>query len=320
MTPTVRYLEGQPWQGRADSKEHGDTRRWHNVVRPWTRGSAPGVALVGFACDEGVRRNGGRVGAARGPAIIRSVLANMAWHSSIGVLDAGDVCVESNANEPNCLEAGQEMLAMLVAQLLDEGQRVVVLGGGHEVAYASHMGMQAHLNARHAAMRVGIVNFDAHFDMRDTLPGNSGTPFMQIAKSCAGHDRPFRYLCLGVSESSNTMSLFETARQLDVTWRLDRDMCSWDVQATTQTLRTFLDGVDCVHLSVDLDVLPASVAPGVSAPAARGVSLEVIEHLLIETRACGKLLVTDIAECNPELDIDARTARVASRLVASLVT
>ena len=53
---------------------------WHNKVQPWQAGSEPGVVLLGFACDEGVRRNKGRVGAAAAPLAVRKLLANTAWH------------------------------------------------------------------------------------------------------------------------------------------------------------------------------------------------------------------------------------------------
>ena len=47
------------WTGRTDSEETGPSLRWHHVVRPFDAHSRGGVALVGFAVDEGVRRNGG---------------------------------------------------------------------------------------------------------------------------------------------------------------------------------------------------------------------------------------------------------------------
>jgi formiminoglutamase len=81
-------------------------------------------------------------------------------------------------------------------------------------------------------------------------------------------------------------------------------------------LRDFLAGCDAIYLSIDLDVLPAAVAPGVSAPAARGVSLEVVENLLgfIRTIAGKSVRLAVIAEYNPEFDIDGRTGKVAARL------
>ena len=52
------------WQGRQDPEDGELALRWHNKVQPWQADSEPGVVLLGFACDEGVRRNKGRVGAA----------------------------------------------------------------------------------------------------------------------------------------------------------------------------------------------------------------------------------------------------------------
>ncbi|NOY13871.1 MAG: formimidoylglutamase, partial [Deltaproteobacteria bacterium] len=86
-------------------------------------------------------------------------------------------------------------------------------------------------------------------------------------------------------------------------------------------LQKFIERCGSLYLSIDLDVLPAAVAPGVSAPAARGLSLELLEVLLgyIRSQAGDKLKLAEIAEYNPKFDIDARTARVAARLCHLLV-
>ena len=68
------------WHGRADAEEGPRALRWHQVIRPLADGDAPGLALLGFACDAGVARNQGRAGAAEGPAALRRALANLAWH------------------------------------------------------------------------------------------------------------------------------------------------------------------------------------------------------------------------------------------------
>ena len=65
-------------------------------------------------------------------------------------------------------------------------------------------------------------------------------------------------------------------------------------------------------------MLPAADAPGVSAPSARGVALEVVEKVLDLAAASGKLRVVEVAELNPSLDEGQRTARVAARLVGRL--
>ena len=177
-------MSGKPldkaiWQGRVDNEEDGDTRRWHQHIAAWFSGAAPGVALIGFACDAGVRRNHGRPGASQGPAGIRRALANLAWHGRLPAYDAGDVVVASSDADPGDLEAGQNTLAQEVSTLLDEGQRVLVLGGGHEVAFASHMGIRRHLaNQRQTGLLLDLVILQqldatrsARHDVDDPLAG-----------------------------------------------------------------------------------------------------------------------------------------------------
>lgn len=300
------------WQGRIDPEV--DSARWHQRIQPLAADSQPGLGLLGFACDEGVRRNHGRVGAADGPLAIRKALANLAWHRQRPAYDAGDVlCADGD------LESAQARLGQNVCALLDAGHLPVVLGGGHEMAYGSWLGIAEHLaggTPRMAAPRIGIINFDAHFDLRDPAHiHSSGTPFAQIAEQCAARGWPFAYACLGVSRASNTRALFQRAEALDVLVREDREIREGSLATIDAELTAFIAGCDAVYLTIDIDVLPACEAPGVSAPAARGVPLALLEPLIESVRDSGKLRLADLAELNPIQDIDSRTARVAARLI-----
>ncbi|MBV8679284.1 MAG: arginase family protein, partial [Aquitalea sp.] len=86
MTPDMKI-----WSGRVDAGEGELARRWHQQVAAFAPGLPQGVGLVGFACDEGVRRNQGRVGAAAAPGVLRKALANLAWHQAQPLCDMGDV-------------------------------------------------------------------------------------------------------------------------------------------------------------------------------------------------------------------------------------
>ena len=302
-----RSADPTRWQGRTDTAEGPRARRWHQEVRPLSDGAAPGVALLGFACDEGVRRNQGRVGAVEGPTALRRALCNLAWHGVRPVHDAGDVVIEEEA-----LEEAQAELGAHVARLLSAGHLPVVLGGGHEVAYGSFLGLAAHLGR--TTPRLGVVNLDAHLDLRAGR-ASSGTPFRQIAEGCAERGWPFRYLCLGVDQAANTAALLDTAARLGAGWRLDRDCTATRLADLRGLLAAFLELVDQVHLTVDLDAFPGHLAPGVSAPATLGLPLEVAEALLEDVAASGKLALFEVAELNPRLDVDGRTAKVAARLV-----
>ncbi|WP_323885531.1 formimidoylglutamase [Aeromonas allosaccharophila] len=301
------------WQGRQDPEDGELALRWHNKVQPWQADSEPGVVLLGFACDEGVRRNKGRVGAAGAPQAVRKLLANTAWHLNRPVYDGGDVsCTDGD------LDAVHGRLAERVSAALDLGHFPLVLGGGHEVAFGSWSGLNLHLAGQG---RVGIINFDAHFDLRMKQElASSGTPFFQIAEQCAAQGTPFHYACLGVAETANTQALFARAEALGVWHVLDEAMTQTGLPALLAGLDTFIADCDHLYLTIDLDVLPGAVLPGavmpgVSAPAARGVELAVIEPLIAHIRASGKLRLADLAEYNPTLDQDNRSARVAARLV-----
>jgi formiminoglutamase len=296
------------WQGRVDLPHQTDTLRWHQVIEPIKPARRPGIALLGFASDEGIRRNGGRIGAAQGPASLRSSLANLPLVHSAPLYDAGDVsCVDGN------LEGAQGEYARRLANLLDDGHFPLGLGGGHEIGFATYLGLITHLRGRRE--RVAIVNFDAHFDLRRQAKASSGTPFLQALDHAAYHGMDVRYFCVGVSESANTPHLFATARAFGVRYLRDDELASWTVGTACDRLTTWLAEVDLIYLSLCLDVLPQAVAPGVSAPSARGVAPEVLEALIDAVMSTGKTAVVDVAELSPAHDRDEATARVAARLL-----
>jgi formiminoglutamase len=304
-------FDPQAWQGRVDGEESGFAARWHQTIAA-VRDDAPGIALIGFACDAGVARNQGRPGAADGPAALRRALANIPLARPARHYDAGDVRCDGDA-----LEAAQVAYAQRVQTLLAAGHRVIGLGGGHEIAYGSFCGLfDARRNDSGAAPRIGIVNFDAHFDLRADARPSSGTPFRQIAEHCAAAGAPFGYQCFGISRFANTAALFARARALGVRWREDEQLTLLELDAARVELQAFIATVDMLYLTICLDVLPPNLAPGVSAPAARGIELAVLEPLLDTAVASGKLALFDLAELNPRFDQDQRTARVAARLVA----
>jgi formiminoglutamase len=301
----VFTLDMNVWQGRVDEADGPLAFRWHQNVQPLTAECPPGVVLIGFACDEGVRRNWGRIGAAKGPQALRAALANLAWHQSCPVYDAGDVpCRDGD------LEAAQSHLAEVVTSTISAGHRPLVLGGGHETAWGTFQGIiEAHPTAK-----VGVINVDAHLDLRGDEPGNSGTPFAQIAKRCQKTGREFHYLCIGVSEASNTMALFDRAKALGTRMRFDRDIVPWKFQELNDEILGFSQPLELIHLSIDLDVLPVAVMPAVSAPSGRGVSLDAVELLLTSALNTHKVVAVDLVEFNPSLDTDGRGVRAAARL------
>ena len=311
----------EAWKGRVDAQDGELGKRWHQAVQLLDlSASVPSIpqgeiafAFIGFCCDEGVRRNQGRVGAATGPGALRGAMASFAHHmpEETALYDAGDVlCINSN------LEEAQEQLGKKIALLLQHGYRPLVLGGGHEIAYGHYLGLE---KATENSI-LGVLNFDAHFDLRSyAQQPSSGSPFLQIADRLSSLNREFKYKVLGLQEYGNTRILFKTADELGVAYTFAEHVQLPNLPQLQQDLGAFLEEVDAVYITVDLDVFAAAFAPGVSALNALGLQPEVVLELLRYVARSGKLLSIDIAELNPTLDIDNRTAKLGAALLYQVV-
>jgi formiminoglutamase len=301
----------QSWQGRHDPLDGPDGNRWHHVVQMGPSQEPGAINLIGFACDEGVFRNQGRIGAKQGPQHLRSALANLAIHQPLKLHDLGDIaCHDKN------LESAQGEYAGLASAALKKGQRVIGLGGGHEIGFASF----AALNAARPQGTLGILNFDAHFDLRRDRERTSGT-WARDAFEIAGPRT--KYFAIGISSASNTAAIFKAAIQHGAQYRLDERLTLNHLTEAAEELQTWLTQIDHLYLTVCLDVFPASAAPGVSASAAFGVDPQVIEPLVKLAAKSGKLQIMDIAELNPLHDLDSRTSKLAARMIyqaANLLT
>ncbi|WP_420456052.1 arginase family protein [Rubrivirga sp.] len=258
------------------------------------------VALVGFPSDEGVRRNGGRPGAAAGPTAIRDVLWRMTPDARdpapfVALLDRaadlGDVDVTGD------LEADQARLGAVVGRLLARGVVPVVLGGGHETAYGHFLGWVETGRPVHA------LNWDAHADVRPLVDGrgHSGSPFRQMLDHPSG-------LCTGVTVAGLHP------------WRVAADHARvptavvWAEDLTASRAEALVGALDGPTLaSFDLDAVDA--APGVSAPGVGGISAAV---WLRAAAACGRspdVRSVDVVELSPAHDIGGRTAALAALTV-----
>ena len=251
-----------------------------------------------------MRRNRGRVGAADGPAALRRALAPLALHGplargEVGLHDLGDA--ETVGED---LEGGQAAAAALTAAALDRaGARLtVVLGGGHETAWSSYQGLMRSGLGPRAGQRWGVLNLDAHFDLREEPRPSSGTPFAQMAVAEQEAGRALRYAVLGIAEPSNTGVLFERARELGVTWWTDEQCLAAGTEGITRFVEQFAaELTSCTHHR------PGCAAggghPRGPAPAAHGVPLPLIAAA-VRGRRNGTLALLDVVELNPGLDVD----------------
>lgn len=306
----------KPWTGRNSGQE----LYLHEKVecidfdKVSTNSFQKTIAILSYACDEGVKRNQGRTGAIKGPTAIRRQLGKMPNHldTNTQLLDVGSIqCLDGD------MEAAQTALLEKVSLLLEKNAFPIVLGGGHDIAYGHYRGIKKYLGKDKI---IGIINFDAHFDLRSNEQGiNSGTPFYQIAQDCKEEGLIFKYLCLGIRKDANDRVLFQTARNLGVSYIENEhfNLHHW-IKIESQ-LQQFINEVDHIYITIDLDGFSSAYAPGVSAPSPMGFSPDVVLECLKLILDSKKIISMDVAEMNPTYDIDNQTAKLAASLVHFVV-
>ena len=285
-----------------------DPRLGHLLGRKLEEGISPRVAMLGFPTDAGVRRNGGRPGAAAAPAEIRRFLARLtpdprAGQSFIDLLertrDLGDVPISSDGD----VEGDQQRLAARVAEALAGGAFVIILGGGHETAYGHFLGYVR------AGREVSILNWDAHPDVRElkNARGHSGSPFRQALLHPSGLCAGYRVAGLLPQSTAAAHLAFIEAQSGAAIFRDQLAPDAIDAlydEANKPTMVTF-----------DIDAVDSAFAPGVSAPAIGGLSAELWLTAAFEAGRCPHVTSCDLVEMNPNYDRDGQTARLAALTV-----
>ncbi len=283
------------YSGRIDSSR---PERFHQIVEPYTN-EANSDVIIGFMSDEGVRRNKGRIGAKKAPEKIREKLSSLSYTSPI--FDIGSV------EGTDDLEASQQTLGEAVSKLLSHDNFPVILGGGHETAYGHYLGVRD----AYKDNRIAVLNIDAHFDLRNEEK-SSGTMFYEMLSE----DDNVDYFVIGIQPFSNTKSLYENAEKFNVKyWTLDELRNDSYLSA----IKTALEDYDYVFMTLCMDSIQQSYAPGTSAPAPNGFTAEEIIKTVKYFASLENLSSFDISEVSPPLDIDDRTSSLAALIVITLL-
>ena len=290
------------------------------------------VRVIGAPTDYGANRRGVDMG----PSAIRYAgLADQLRSAGVEPVDAGDVqapyvdecdsrsrSVSTETPYFTETKAVCETLSELVETTLDRGEFPLVLGGDHSIAIGSVTG-----SAREKA--IGAIWFDAHADFN--TPANS--PSGNI------HGMPLAAL-LGIGEFADyewttqpTLQAENVAlvglRSVDDSERVALKNSALSVFTMSEidsrglasvvddAMAVATDGTAGVHLSVDLDWLDPTEAPGVGTPVRGGVTYREAHAAMEQVAANAVVRSMDIVEVNPTLDQYNETAELATELAAS---
>ncbi len=288
----------RPDQNLFDRKNDVNDRRLGEIVSQ-SRYETSEVIILGCPQDEGVRRNGGRVGAALAPEAIRRQFYKLTpFGISAKIFDAGDTIIQ------NSLEATHDLHTSIVRRILHDGKKIIVLGGGNDISFADGCAMASIYGANDW---LGI-NIDAHFDVRADEPRNSGTPYRQLLDGKLLLPKNFYEAAFQKQAASPVY--FEYLKNAGV------NLISLDEFQVSNFKSRIKKQISGSPLSLfwgfDLDAVRASDAPGTSAPSPIGLSAREFCDLAEFAGSLPITRIVEFTEMNPKYDIDNRTARLVA--------
>lgn len=281
-----------------------------NLVR--ARGASGRVGLFGVPFDAAVI---GRRGAAKGPDAIRAELALLKPYAfGRGALDP-QVVDWGNVEVGEVDVAGTHGLVRETAGvILTSGQIPLALGGDHSLTFPLMEAQSTHNG------KVGVINLDAHLDIREVHDGRitSGTPFGRLLE--AGIVAPENLVEVGVRDFATSPYYGAKAEEKGVAVVTAAEAREGGiVDVLEDAVKRASRRTRGVYLSIDMDVLDQAHGPGVSAPTPDGLTTAELMLAVRTVAASGKVLGADVVELAPPYDEGGRTTRAAAFTVMTLL-
>jgi formiminoglutamase len=186
----------------------------------------------------------------------------------------------------------------------------IILGGDHSITTSTVKAI------KETKGTVGIIQFDAHHDLRNTEDGGptNGTPFRRLIEE--GHLKGGHLIQIGIRNYANAKAYHDYAIEQGVTVYTMKDVRQQPMtELINNALNQLQDKVDTIYLSVDMDVLDQAYAPGCPAIGPGGMHPDTLTQAIETALQHPKVHTMDIVEIDPTLDTRDMTSRVASLLI-----
>ncbi len=267
---------------------------------------AADIVILGCPQDEGVRRNNGREGAALAPTAIREQFYKLTtFNIKKRIFDLGDI------NIGGTLEETHDTHAAVVTQILKDGKRLIVLGGGNDISYPDGCAMAEVFGPE---WWIG-VNIDSHLDVRIAEQRNSGTPYRQLLEE--GRLLPNYFYEVGYQTHFASPVYYEYIRTLGVnriSLEMLRSRSEADLELKESIKQKFIGHSSSLStfFGFDLDAVRSADAPGTSAPSPLGLRAGEFIQLVKYAASLANTKIIEFSEVNPNYDADNRTTKLVA--------
>jgi agmatinase len=274
-------------------------------LKPPAVGSRPDVRILGVPMDRGSLY---RPGAAKAPAELRKLSAIFAPVSeyaelfdTVTVLDDGDVKLVEGDMGLNVDAVAAEI------QKTPAGTVPIVLGGDHTTASPTLVAQQRRLNGR-----LSILYIDAHPDLNDSSRHTRWSNGCALRRGLElGEIDPRKVTLLGCRDYD--WEEVEYIRKMGVTLINAATAHRWSGNQLADEIGSRIGG-DALHISLDIDSLDPSIAPGTGVPSAGGLTSRELLDFLHQLRGV-RLAGLDVDEVAPPLDVGHVTSLAALKFI-----
>jgi len=174
----------------------------------------------------------------------------------------------------------------------------------------------------HRPRRVGVVHFDAHADTGTDVWGallSHGTPMRRLIEEAWVEGRNF--VQVGLRGYWPGRETFAWMREQGMRWHRMVEIEERGAEAVVaQAIEEALDGPDAIYLSVDVDVLDPSAAPGTGTPEPGGMLTRELLRAVRQIASSVELVGMDVVEVSPPYDHAEITAAAAHRCVLEVLS
>ncbi|MGQ0711534.1 MAG: arginase [Rhodoferax sp.] len=292
-----------------------------------------GVSLIGVPTDVGA----GSLGARMGPEALRVAgLGEAIARLGVDVRDCGNLQGPANPWQPPVegfrhlkeVAAWNQALHEAMYAELRDGRLPIMMGGDHCLAIGSISAVARH--CREQGKKLRVLWFDAHADFNTaTLTPSGNIHGMPVACLCgvgpheltsiggqvpAIHPKQVRQVGIRSVDAGEKQHVHDMGIEV-------YDMRYIDEMGMRHTMELALALVDAnthLHVSLDVDFLDPSIAPGVGTTVRGGPTYREAQLCMEMIADTGRLASLDVVELNPALDVQNQTALVAVDLIESL--
>lgn len=282
--------------------------RFLSIVEGWVKGKDYDAAMLGVPSDAGCL---GRKGSSQGPKAIREAFRFLSTYSYLGadiskikIAYLGDLDVkDADVNEV------EKRLYECLMELLPKFRRLIILGGDHSITAPSTKALHDSLKEK-----CGMVYIDSHLDLRSGPP-SSGNGIRRSIDSGS----VVKVVNLGVRPYANSLAYWDLALKKGVKVITVDDIRSLGLKEASFIALQYMEDVDHIYMSLDMDVLDVAYSIGVSSPGPGGLTAEEVFELVRNIALDRRLRVTDIVEVAPNLDSNGITQVTAAYIIAHLI-